>query len=285
MNIAYINNKFIPLDKAKVSVLDRGFLYGDGIFETMRFYNTSVFRLKKHTSRLFNSLKDLDICPPGPKGTIEKKVCELIKKNRLSGDAYIKIIVTRGRSEGLLVPCPGSRSLLVIYALRYKGLPKTAYTRGVKVSLSRTGFNRNHPAVKHKTLNYLPNIVQRIKAARNGFDDTILVNDDGMLTEASSSNIFLVKGEKIYTPSIRCGILPGITREEVIRLAGKFLKTKTRQVFIKKSFLCDASEIFLTNSLAEIVPVVKIAGRTVGKGVPGTITKKLIRLYRDAVRE
>lgn len=265
--------------------MDRGFLYGDGIFETMRSYNGAVFRLEKHTCRLFKSLKALDIRPSASRREIEKKVYELLKKNRLSLGAYIKIIVTRGASGGLLVPRGKSRGFLVIYTLKYKGPPKTVYTKGIKVSVSRTGSGRDCPTAKHKTLNYLPNILRRKSAKKHGFDDTILVNADGILGEASSSNVFLVKGKKIYTPSLQCGILPGITREEVIRLAEKILKIKVRQICIKKRFLYGASEIFLTNSLAEIVPVTKIDNYTVGKGTPGPLTKRLIGLYRDAVKK
>jgi len=281
MNIAYLNNKFVPLDKAKVSVLDGGFLYGDGAFETMRAYNGVVFRPEKHISRLFRSLKALGIRPGASKRKIEKKVRELLKKNRFSGDAYIKVIITRGRRGGLLFARDISRSFLVIYALKYKAPAKTVYTKGIKVSVSRRGFSRDCPMVEHKTLNYLPNILWRRAAKKHGFDDTILLNTDGFISEASTSNVFIVKGKKIYTPSLRCGILPGITREEVIRLAKKFLDVSESRISPREAQ--NADEVFLTNSLAEIVPVVKIGKKPVGKGKPGPLTMELRERFKAVV--
>jgi len=284
MSVAYLNKRFIPLNKANISILDRGFLYGDGVFETMRSYNGAVFRLEKHTSRLFKSLKALGIRPPAPKKEIEKKVYKLLRKNKLSGDAYIKIIVTRGKAKGLLLLRGKSRPTLAIYALAYRAPSRGVYAKGIKVSLFRTGCNRNYRIARHKTLNYLPNVLWRYEAEQKGSSEAILINANGMLSEATSSSIFLVKGEKLYTPSLRCGILPGITREEVIHLAEKILKIKVRQIFMKKSFLYNASEIFLTNSLAEIMPVRKIDNYTVGKGTPGPLTKRLIGAYKHVVK-
>ncbi len=285
MNVVYLNKKFVPSNKAGIPVLDRGFLYGEGVFETMRSYNGSVFRLEKHISRLFRSLKALDIIPGVSKKDIEKKIYLLLKKNKLFGSAYIKVIVTRPGAEGLLTPRGKTRGFLVIYALKYKPLPENVYKKGISVSVSGPGSDAGHSLLKYKTLNYLSNILWRRKAVKNGFDDMILLNSDGILSEATSSNVFLVKDGKIYTPSLRCGILPGITREEVIRIAGKFLKTKIQQINVKKSFLYRADEMFLTNSLAEIVPVAKIGKYILKKGAPGPITTKLIGLYRNAVKK
>jgi len=285
MRLAYLNKKLIPLHKANIPILDRGFLYGDGVFETMRSYNGTVFRPEKHTARLFKSLEALGIRPNVSKREIEKKVYSLLKKNRLSGDAYIKIIMTRGRANGLLLPRPRkSRPTIVIYALAYKAPSRAVYEKGIRVSIFRTECSRNYRITKHKTLNYLPNVLWRYEAKRKGSTDAILINADGLVMEATSSNIFLIRGKKIYTPSLRCGILPGITREEVILLAEKALKIKVRQIFMKEKILYGADEIFLTNSLAEIVPVAKVNRHTVGSGAPGAATKRLMEAYRDAVK-
>jgi len=177
-----------------------------------------------------------------------------LDKNRL-GNAYIKIIVTRGKSGGLLVPSARTRPTLVIYALPYKKSAKNIYQKGIRVFLSKSGYNEKSKIAGKKTLNYLDNILCRYDAKNKNLDDVILTNTKGFVSEASSSNIFLVKGKKIYTPCIASGILPGITREEVISLARKFLKSEVREDFIKVNTLYGADEIFLTNSLVEIMPV------------------------------
>lgn len=283
VNMIYLNTRFVPLDKAKISILDRGFLYGDGVFETMRSYGGVVFRLEEHIERLSRSLKTLHIRPRVSKSKIQKIVYRLLDRNRLK-NAYIKIIVTRGRSTGLLAPSPKTRPTLVIYAMPYKKFTKDIYQKGIRVSLSKSRYNEKSKLAGNKTLNYLDNILYRYDAGRKNFDDAILANTKGFISEASSSNIFLVKGKKVVTPCLESGCLPGITRQEIIRLAGKFLKNKVCETFIRTNTLYSADEIFLTNSLAEIVPVVKVDNRVVGDGKPGPLTKRLMELFRDAAR-
>jgi branched-chain amino acid aminotransferase len=274
MKIAYLNNRFLALDKARVPILDRGFQYGDGVFETMRSYNGIVFRLEKHTARLLGSLKALGIRPKVSMAKIQKIVHELLKKNRLK-DAYVKIIVTRG----------GRGPTLAVYALPYAPLPKDVYEKGIRLCVSRAGFREKSEVTQNKTLNYLRSFLCREEAKKRGFDDAVFVNTGGFVSEASSSNIFLVEGKKIYTPSRESGILPGITREEIISLAAKRLKSKVNENFIKISALYTAGEVFLTNSLAEIVPVVKVEKTPVGNGKPGPVTKKLMELFKISVKK
>lgn len=285
MSTAYLNNRLVPLDKAKISILDRGFLYGDGVFETMRSYKGVVFRIEKHIERLFKSLKTLRIRPEINKSRMQKIVYNLLERNGFSAsggkDAYIKIAVTRGKSVGLLIPSGKTRASLAIYALPYKPLPKNIYKKGIKVFLSGARSNERCPITGHKTLNYLSNVLCRYDARKKGFDDAVLINTKGFVSEASSSNIFLVKGKNISTPCLESGILPGITRAEVIRLARKFLKNKVSEMFIKANGLYGADEVFLTNSLAEIIPVVKVDNRIVGRGKPGPVTKKIMELFEN----
>lgn len=274
MRIAYLNNKFLPLDKAKVPILDRGFLYGDGVFETMRSYEGIVFRLEKHIARLFGSLKALGIRPKIAKYKIEKIVYKLLKKNKLK-DVYVKIIVTRGANF----------PTFLVYALPYVPPPENIYKKGARLYVSETRLNEKSEIAGHKTLNYLHNILCRYKAEQKACYDAVLINTDDFIAETTSSNIFLVKRKKIYTPSVKSGILPGITRSEVMRLANKNLKNRVNENFMKIDALYEADEVFLTNSLVEIMPVTKIGKHIVGAGGPGPITKNLMSLYRDAVRE
>lgn len=279
MNIAYLNNKFIPLNEAKVSILDRGFLYGDGAFETMRAYKGIVFHLEKHIGRLFDSLKALGIRPGIDKSKLEKIVYKLLNKNKLK-NAYVKIIVTRGNP----VSPEFHRATLAVYTLLYKGYPAKIYKKGIKVLLGRAACNEKSRIAGKKTLNYLNNILWRLECKKKKFDDAIFINTNGFISEATSSNIFLVKGRKIFTPCLKTGCLPGITRDEIICLAKKFLKHKVSRGFIRASALYNASEIFLTNSLAEILPVVRVGKRIIGEGKPGPVTEKLRKLFSELTK-
>lgn len=282
MRVAYLNNRFVPLDKAKISVLDRGFQYGDGVFETMRSYKGVVFRLEKHIERLFKALKALGIRPKIKPPEIQKIIYKLLEKNKLR-NAYIKVVITRGKSQGLLIPSGKTEPTVAIYALAYKKLPRNVYEKGLKVFLSKSRYNEKSKIAGKKTLNYLDNVLCRYEAKEKGFDDAILLNIKGFISEATSSNIFLVKRNKLLTPCPESGVLPGITRKEVIHLAKRFLKHKVIEDFIKRDALYSAQEIFLTNSLVEIMPVVKIDKYIVGDGKPGPVTKKLIGLFKDVV--
>lgn len=286
MKIAYLNKKFIPLDKAKVSMLDRGLLYGDGVFETMRAYNGIVFRLEKHLERLFKSLKAFYIQPKPTKLKIRKIVYTLLKKNKLK-DAYMKIIVTRGKNHLATASVATWRptrspkvalSTVAIYTLPYKPLPRNVYERGIKIGISSSILNEKSKITSHKTLNYLQNVLCRDEARKKGFADVVLINTKGSISEATSSNIFLVKRKRLFTPCLKSGTLPGIIRAEIIRIS-----KNTKEIFIKTKDLYKADEIFLTNSLSEIVPVVKINNRPIGKGKPGPVTKKLMESLKESV--
>ncbi len=282
MSIAYLNNSFIPLDKAKISILDRGFLYGDGVFETMRAYGGIVFRLEKHIERLFKSLKALGIRIEADKPKTQKIVYKLLEKNKLK-EAYVKIIVTRGRSAGLLIPSAVHRPTFAVYALPYKEEPGNVYKRGIKVFLARPRYNEKSATTGKKTLNYLDNILCRYEAKKRRFDDAVFINTEGFVSEATSSNIFLAKGKKLFTPCLKAGCLPGITRDEVIHLAKRFLKNDVKETLIRAGALYGADEIFLTNSLAEIIPVVRVDNHVIGRGMPGPLTGKLRKVFRDSV--
>jgi len=271
MKIAYLGKKFVPLNKAKIPITDRGFLYGDGVFETMRAYDGAVFRLEKHTERLFNSLKALHIRPPIAKTKIEKIVYQLLRKNRLK-NAYTKVIVTR-------------ESKIAIYVLPVKSIPEKTYKKGIKVIVSTHRLNEKSGLAGHKTLNYLQNMLCRGEAEKKDAREAILLNTNGFVSEAASSNIFIVKEKKIFTPHLFCGILPGITREEVISLAKRFLKKKVNETYIRPRALYGADEIFLTNSLVEVLPVVKVGKYIVGEGTPGPVTKELEKCYKNATRK
>lgn len=273
MKIAYLNNKFLPLEHAKISILDRGFMYGDGIFETMRSYNGIAYLLGRHMNRLFLALDSLRIYPKTTKKKLGKIVHTLLAKNKLK-DAYVKVIVTRGKK---------TESTIAMFALPHTPIPRTVYKNGIKACIAELSINKRSPAAGKKTLNYIVNILSRMDSGKKGFEEAIFVNSDGSVTEATSSNLFIVDGKKIYTPPVKSGILPGITREEIIRLLRRSSRCAVQERSIKKKDLLGADEAFLTNSISEIVPVVKVGSRTIGSGSPGKVTGDIMSLFRASV--
>ncbi|MBL7158507.1 MAG: aminotransferase class IV [Candidatus Omnitrophica bacterium] len=271
MSTAYLNGKLVPLNKAKISVLDRGFLYGDGAFETMRAREGEIFKLEKHIERLYRALGELSIRIPAKKKKIRNIIYSLLKKNKLK-NAYIKVIVTRGETSGLLGLSKKMRPTLAIYVLPYKPLPSIVYKKGIKACIAKNALNERSKIAGKKTLNYLSNILYRAAAKKKGFDDCVLLDSRGFVSEGTSSNIFVIKKGKLYTPGLKSGCLPGTTRQEVARLADKYFEKKVIETNIAVKMLYTADEIFFTNSLAEIIPVIKIDNIRIGKGRPGRTT-------------
>ncbi|MBN1354309.1 MAG: aminotransferase class IV [Candidatus Omnitrophica bacterium] len=281
--VAYVNNKYVPLDKASIPVVDRGFLYGEGIFETMRAYNGTVFLCEKHIARLFKSLRMLCIKFDMRKTDAQRVIHRLLKMNRLK-DAYVKMIVTGGKSGGRLSSSGKKNPAVIIYTLPCVPVPRELYTKGVRVSVSPVVSYERSFLRTNKTLSYLENIMSRKEAAKKGFYDNVSINTKGFVTEASSSNIFMVKNGKIYTPPLSAGILPGVTRGKVMLLSKIFLKRTVLECFFKKKAIYEADEAFLTNTLIEIVPVTKIDAQTIGGGTPGAVTKGIINIFRLEVK-
>ncbi len=293
MQKIWINGKFVDPGRAKVSVFDRGFMYGDGLFETMRAYAGRVFKLDLHLARLFRSLDVVRIEHKYSKKYLHDAVYKTLKTNRLSS-AYIKLAVTRG--EGRLA-CRRSYTVqagrfgishedafspnIVITAKDFEGYPRWMLETGLSANI--TGVqNEESVTSRIKTLNYLPYILARFDAKRKGFDEAILTNTKGCITEAATSNIFIVKDDKLITPSVASGILPGITRGVIIEIAKK-LKMSVKDKLVSRRELLNADEIFLTNSLAEILPVTKVDSKRIGSGLVGLITKLLHISYQKAV--
>ena len=274
----YINGKITPLKKAKISVLDRGLLYGDGAFETMRSYKGNILGLNEHLCRLFRTLKKLGIKTSASKNQIKSKLFNLIKKNNLdSKDAYIKILVTRGASEGLPGTLKKRSTSLVIYAMPHKHTDTSFYKRGVKLGIVDKRDLEVSNISGYKTLNYLSNILYRLEAKKEGCFDMILTDQKGFIKETTSSNIFIVKRKSIATPYLKSKCLPGITRREVIYLAKKYLKCKINEKAVSRRMLYSLDEVFITNSTLGIVPVIKIGNRKIGGGKPGKVTTELMK--------
>ena len=274
--IIYLNGSLIPRSQAKVSALDYGFLYGFGLFETMRAYGGQVFRLESHLSRLVRSAELLGL----PVGTAELNdaVRDTIKANRLS-DARIRITISAG--EGEVSPDPGTcqKPTVLVLAERYQPYPQEVYQRGFQAVISSIRRNSQSPLSRLKSSNYLESLLARQQARETGVDEAVCLNDKGLLAEASMSNIFLVNDGILRTPGEESGILPGITRGVILELALK-LGIKALREDIRPSELFQAQEAFLTNSLIEVMPLTEIEGKPVASGRPGALTRRLLAAYR-----
>jgi branched-chain amino acid aminotransferase len=277
----WVNNKFVPEGAARVSVFDRGFMYGDGVFETMRSYAGVIFKLDEHVNRLYTSLSVLGIRPPYAKERLKSIINRSLKVNGLKS-AYVKVIITRGEGRFGIGYKDAFKPNIVVVSKNFDGYPGWMFDRGISAEIA--GIRQNDQSVlsRVKSLNFLGYILARFEAKDMGYDEAILENASGHIAEAATSNIFLVKKGALITPSLLSGILPGIARATVIGIARKIGMPVKEKTILRKDLL-NADEVFLTNSLAEILPVTKVGPRKIGKGSPGDVTKLLRICYQKEV--
>lgn len=277
---AFQDGRIVPLRTAVVSALDRGFLFGDGIYETFRTYKGKPFRMNDHLARLAQSARLVSIRLPFSSSYLGRAVKRLVAVNKLS-EARIRIVVTRGKSFPLLSPPRRAEPTVFMYGISLPPKP-SALSPAVKLVVSRFSACPNRaPDPRAKTLGLLGSISAHLEADRMGAQDSLTLNCRGCLTEGVSSNLFFVKGERVMTPSQSCGILPGVTRSLVIRSA-KRLGLDVREGCFKPADLMRADEAFLTSSIAEIRPVSGIGSRRFQ--CPGLVTRALAEAYRAWVR-
>lgn len=277
--IVYLNGSLIPRSQARISALDYGFLYGFGLFETMRAYGGQVFRLDSHLNRLARSAEILGL--PIEALDLKDAVMDTIHANKLS-DARVRITISIG--EGGMVPDPSActQPTVLILAGHYQPYPKQVYEKGFRAVVSSIRRNSQSPLSRLKSANYLENMLAKQEARAAGVDEAICLNEKGLLAEASMSNIFLVNDGILRTPGEESGILPGITREVVLELASQ-LGINTFEQDIRLDELFQAQEAFLTNSLMEIMPLTEIDGKPVGSGEPESVTRRLMAEYKKLV--
>lgn len=277
----YLNGDFVSKEEAKISVFDRGFLYGDGLFETMRAYSERVFMLDEHLSRLFDSIYKLRIPLKKGKEELKSAIYRLIKLNRLS-DAYIRLTVSRGLHRGTLTFNDSYDPTIVIMAKKLSPYPPEYYTQGVKVIISGIRQNSFSPLSQHKSLSYFNHILAKEEARIKGAFEAILLNYEGEVAEGATSNVFTVKSERIFTPPISSHILPGVTREAVLDIIPKLqLNVAKKRITHKELFTSD--EVFLTNSIMEVMPVVEVNDKKIKNGSPGPVCKRIAEAYRGLV--
>ncbi len=280
----YINGKFYDENEAKVSVFDHGFLYGDGIFEGIRLYSGNVFKLDMHIKRLFKSAKAIMLELPWTQEEIINAVCLACKENNLT-DGYIRLVVSRGRGKLGLSPFNCVDPQLIIIADQIQLYPQELYENGLKMITVPT--RRNSPAALPpmvKSLNYLNNILAKIEAQTLGYEECLLLNNDGNVAECSGDNIFIVTDGVIYTPPCSEGSLKGITRGTVFELAEK-LGIQIIEKEMTRFDIWTADECFLTGTAARLIPVVCLDARVIRDGTVGEITKRLSAAFLERVTE
>jgi branched-chain amino acid aminotransferase len=282
--LIYLNGKWYPKSEAKISVYDHGFLYGDGIFETLRACNGKLFMLKEHLERLQRSADAIQLRLPLTDRQLEALLYESLVRNNLR-DARIRLTISRGPGElGLdtnLCPQP----TLVIMAKAFKAYPAELYRQGMSASIASTrriSSQALNPAIK--SLNFLNNILAKQEARAQGTQDALMLNTQGQLTEATTSNLFFVSHDILKTPALECGLLPGITRQLVLELARQH-EIEVEEGSFYATDLLDADEAFLTNTSLEIMPLVQVDAKPIGQGIPGEITKKLHEWFKAEVRK
>jgi branched-chain amino acid aminotransferase len=267
----YLNNRFVSKRHAMVSVFDHGFLYGDGVFETMRAYRGQIFLLSRHLDRLAEGARRLAL--PLPKADLlERKLYETLRRNHLS-NVMLRLTVTRGVLD---------KPTVVIFPKqnRYK---KALYRTGVMgqiVSIRRNRSEAQDPAIK--AISFLNNLLAKQEA--KGPFEAIMLNSNRVLAEGSISNLFWIKKGVLYTPALSVGILAGLTRERIIALA-KENRIPVKEGAYREEALFTAEEAFLTNTGLEVMPLVRVNKKKIGTGQPGELTQRVRRLFQKEVSE
>jgi branched-chain amino acid aminotransferase len=282
--LVWLNGELVPKSQAKVSVFDHGFLYGDGVFEGIRAYNGKVFMLDEHLDRLYDSAKSIWLTIPLTKEQMRDAILQTLRANKLR-DAYIRVVVSRGEGDLGLDPRKCPKPNIVIITDRIELFPEELYERGIEmvtVSVRRNSPQALNPNIK--SLNYLNNILAKIEAINAGKPEGLMLTLDGYVAEGTGENIFIVKRGELFTPPAYMGILKGITRQVVMKLA-KEEGIPVHEAVLTLHDVYIADECFLTGTGAEIIPVVKLDGRVIGDGVPGPITKTLIQKFRQYTQQ
>ncbi|MFM7113982.1 MAG: branched-chain-amino-acid transaminase [Planctomycetota bacterium] len=283
MSAIFLNGELVPRERAVVSVYDHGLLYGDGVFEGLRFYGGKVFKLREHLDRLEESARHIHLVIPSTMDALARDVEACVKASGMA-DGYVRLVVTRGVGNLGLDPRSCPRPQVIIIADAISLYPAEMYEKGMEIVTAST--IRNHPnalSPRVKSLNYLNNIMAKLEAARAGVPEAIMLNHVGEVAECTADNIFVVERGRLRTPPRSAGILAGITRATVIDLARQASVPFAEETLTRHDIFA-ASEMFLTGTGAEIIPVTKVDGRPIGDGSPGPVTRLLRGKYHELVR-
>jgi branched-chain amino acid aminotransferase len=280
----WMDGRLVDKADAKVSVYDHGLLYGDGVFEGIRLYHGRIFKPAEHLRRLFDSAKGIRLTIPYSAEQLKAAIEETARSNNFT-DCYVRLVVTRGVGYLGLNPnkCPTPSVFIISDTIEM--YPKEVYEQGMAVITA--SIVRNHPnalSARIKSLNYLNNILAKIEATDAGVPEAIMMNHEGNVAECTADNLFIVHDGTVLTPTTYDGILEGITRQVILDLCGK-LSIPCEEKTLQRQDLYAADECFLTGTGAEVVPVTRIDGRSIGAGQPGALTRKLMDAFRRYIRE
>jgi len=275
----FLNDKLVDSDKACISVTDSGFLYGAGLFETMRSHNGVVFALADHLDRLFVSAEVLSINNPYDREYVAEAINKVLSANKLT-DARLRLTLTNGpmtESE------QRRKSTLLITAAKFRSYPPEYYKKGVMVVLCPFRQNPIDPVSGRKTTSYFSRMIALNLAHQKRAAEALWFTVDNRLAEGCISNVFLVKDSKLYTPPVKTPVLPGVARKTVCQLA-----SQNSIELIEKDLTIDevlaAEEIFLTNVIMQVMPINKVEKHTVGDSLVGPVTKKMQTCFDQLVK-
>ena len=281
----YVNGRIAPADQAVVPVYDHGFVYGEGVYETLRTYNRVPFLYQRHVDRLRQSAARILLDVPFDDGTLLSWTEQTIAAAGDLNEAYIRILLTRGVGDLNYDPKSTPTPTTVIIVKPFEPPAPRVFQEGIRISLVE--MLRNHPQSVNpriKSNNLLNNAMAMQAAYRAGAEEGLMCNYRGELTECSQANFFLVRGEAVLTPPTDAGLLEGVTRAFIFEL-GRELGIDVREETLLPKDLADADEMFITSTTRELSPVVNIDGRVVGSGKPGPITKRLLARYQARANE
>lgn len=275
----WLDETLVDEKDAKISVFDHGLLYGDGVFEGIRFYSGRVFRLEEHIRRLFDSARAIVLKLPWTQEQVMQFTVDTIKANGLT-DGYVRLVVTRGTGGLGLNPYLCERPIMFIIASTIQLYPEEYYTNGLAIVTCAT--RRPAPAAlmpQVKSLNYLNNIMAKIEAIQAGAMEALMLNEQGYVSECTGDNIFLLKNGTLLTPPVADGALDGVTRQVILQLADQLgIPWKEQTLTRYDIFISD--ECFLTGTAAEVIPVIALDRRPIGDGKPGPLTLRFIEAFR-----
>ncbi len=278
--IIWLDGKLVDQSEAKISVFDHGLLYGDGVFEGIRFYNGRVFRLEEHIERLFLSARAILLKMQWTEQEVCEIVCDTIRANGLT-DGYVRLVVTRGTGGLGLNPYLCEKPSMFCIAASIQLYPEEHYEKGLDLitcSTRRPSHVTLSPQVK--SLNYLNNVMAKVECIKAGVVEGLMLNDAGTVAECTGDTIFIVKNGVVITPKISDGALDGITRSVIFDLCEK-LEIDIIEDTLTRYDVYTADECFLTGTAAEVIPVVSVDDRPIGDGKPGELFKELLKAFRE----
>jgi branched-chain amino acid aminotransferase len=284
--VVFVNGTITDADRASVAVFDHGFLFGEGIYETLRTYGREPFLLDRHLRRLRHSASLLTLEVPWSDADLlaaVRKTMDAQPGPPGRDEAYIRILVTRGVGDLSYNPAACPQPSLVIIVKPFPGQPERTFSQGITIAL--VSVRRNHPQALNpeiKSNNLINNALAMQEAIRRGAEEALMLNQAGELAECAQSNVFLVRGGAVRTPPLSAGLLPGVTREYVMELAAS-LGLDAREARLTPDDLQTADEVFITGTTREVTPVVAVDDHRVGAGTPGPITTKLLTEFRARV--